>query len=239
MDDSLILCNARIRTMDPARPHADWVLITAGRVVALGQGAPPAATRRIDAGGRLVLPGFQDAHVHLLNGGVDLVETAQLYDCTTIGELQAALSDHVARWTGPMVWGAGWQCGFFGDRNLTREVLDAVVPDRPCLIYDGNFHNACINSVALALAGIADATPDPLNGLYVRDRAGRPTGMLHEDAIYRVLEALPKSSEATLRAGLLAGQAHANRHGTSPGCWTPRSARITGASMPGARPREC
>lgn len=213
MVETLLVTNARIRTMDPSRPWADWLLIEGGTVRAFGQGEGPSATRQLDLGGRLVLPGFQDAHIHLLNGGVDLVETAQLYDCTTLAEIQSVMAAHAAQWGGPMVWGAGWQCGFFGDTTLTREVLDAVVPDRPCLIYDGNFHNACLNSAALAMAGITDATPDPKNGHFVRDAAGRATGMLHEDAIYSVLKALPKTSEETFRAGLLAGQAHANRHG--------------------------
>ncbi len=213
-----LLTNAHIRTMDPARPTADALVIEAGRILALGSAdvmATLAGQRAevTDAGGRLVLPGFQDAHIHLLNGGVDLVETAQLYDCSTLTELQAVMARHAARWTGPMVWGAGWECGFFGDHNLTREVLDAVVPDRPCLIYDGNFHNACLNSAAIAMARITDDTPDPKNGHFVRDAAGRATGMLHEDAIYWVTERLPKTSEITLQQGLLAGQARANRHG--------------------------
>lgn len=213
-----LISNARIRTMDPARPMAEALVIEAGRIVALGSAAAMAAragpgAEVIDAGGRLVLPGFQDAHIHLLNGGVDLIETAQLYDCTTLAELQDAMARHAARLSGPMVWGAGWQNGFFGDRNLTRAVLDAVVPDRPCLIYDGNFHAACLNSAAIAMAGITDDTPDPPNGHFVRDATGRATGMLHEDAIYRVTDRLPKSSEETLQQGLLAGQTHANRHG--------------------------
>lgn len=212
-----LIHNARIRTMDPALPEAGAVLIERGRVRAVGDAdrllvmAPDAA--RIDAGGRLCLPGFQDAHIHLLNGGIDLVETAQLYDCTTLAGIQAALADHAAGQSGPVVWGAGWQCGFFNDANLTRQVIDAVIPDRPCLIYDGNFHNACLNSRAIAEVGLTADTPDPPNGHFVRDAKGVATGMLHEDAIYWVVDRLPQTSEATRAAGLRAGQAHANRHG--------------------------
>ncbi|MCX7889818.1 MAG: amidohydrolase family protein, partial [Rhodobacteraceae bacterium] len=218
MTPDLVLTGGAIRTMDPARPRATALAARAGRILALGTDAAMLAlagpgTRRIDAGGRLVLPGFQDAHVHLLNGGTDLVETAQLYDCTTLDGIVAALRAHAARRAGPVVWGAGWQPGFFGDHNLTRDILDAAVPDRPCLAYDCNFHNACINSAALAMAGIGADTPDPPNGRYARDAEGRATGMLHEDAIHRVLERLPATDEATLEAGLAAGQAHALRHG--------------------------
>ncbi len=213
-----LLTNARIRTMDPARPMAEALVMAGDRILAVGSVGEMAVlagqgAEVIDAGARLVLPGFQDAHIHLLNGGVDLVETAPLYDCTTLAELRAVMVRHAASRTGPMVWGAGWQNGFFGDRNLTRAVLDAIVPDRPCLIYDGNFHNACINSAALAMAGITDDTSDPPNGHFVRDTRGRATGMLHEDAIYRVTDRLPKTSEATLAQGLRAAMSYANRHG--------------------------
>ncbi|MCA0273372.1 MAG: amidohydrolase [Proteobacteria bacterium] len=210
--------NAGIRTMDLARPFARSLLIRDGVVVALSD-APDdlrdqaGGARRIDAGGRLVLPGFQDAHIHLLNGGTDLIETAQLYDCTTLDDIAATMRAHAGTWRGPMVWGAGWQCGFFGDHNLTRDVLDRAVPDRPCLIYDGNFHNACLNSAAVNMAGITVDTPDPPNGHIVRDGAGRATGMLHEEAIKWVTDRLPETDEATRRAGLRAGMAHANRHG--------------------------
>ena len=60
--------------------------------------------------------------------------------------------------------------------TLSRDILDAAVPDRPCLIYDGNFHNACLNSCAIQIIGLTDTTPDPLNGHIVRDASGRATG---------------------------------------------------------------
>lgn len=218
MIPDLILLNGDIRTMDAARPRAQAMAVAGGRILALGQSAEIQALARpttqiVDAGGRLVLPGFQDAHVHLLNGGVDLVQTAQLYDATTLTDLQAILLAHAARINGGMVMGAGWQCGFFGDHNLTRHVLDQVVPDRPCLIYDGNFHNACLNSVACGMAGMVRGMADPLNGHIVRDAAGEPTGMLHEEAINWACQFLPEISPDTWLQGAFAGQAHANRHG--------------------------
>ena len=211
----VLVHNAKVRTMDVAHPFSDAVLLRDGLVVALGARALELAgdARRIDAGGRLVLPGFQDAHIHLLNGGTDLVETAQLYDCETLADIQAVMADHAAAQSGPMIWGAGWQCGFFGDANLTREVLDVVVPDRPCLIYDGNFHNACLNSKALQMVGVGAETPDPLNGHIVRDARGVATGMLHEEAINWATARLPQTGDEVRRAGLRAGMDWANRHG--------------------------
>ena len=175
----LLVHNARIRTMDPARPLAEGLLIRGGRVAALGMGVPPDAVRRIDAGGRL-----------------------------------ACVAAHAAAKPDlPVVLGAGWQPGIFGDENLTAALLDRVVPDRPVVIYDSSYHNACFNSRALEMAGISDSTPDPVNGHIVRDGAGTALGMLHEEAIPFMVARLPQLGDAHWMAGLLAGQAHANAHG--------------------------
>lgn len=211
----LLLHNACIHTMHPAQPRADWLLARDGRILALGNGQPPAgAAERIDAGGRLVLPGFQDAHVHLLSGGLDLATAAALYDVPTPAALLAALAAHAAAHPDlPVVLGSGWQAGWFGDHNLTASLLDRVVPDRPAVIYDSSFHNACLNSRALAMAGIGPDTPDPPNGHVLRDAAGRATGMLHEEAIAWAVSRLPALTDDHWLQGLAAGQAHANAHG--------------------------
>lgn len=189
MPGDLVILNANIHTMDTARPTAEALLIQAGRIVALGtafdmQRLAGSGARILDAGGRLVLPAFQDAHVHLMDGGTDLVQTAWLGDATTIADLQQAMANLAASDASVMVMGGGWRAAYFGDENLTRQVLDAVMPDRACIVYDDSAHNACLNSVACQLAGITGQTPDPANGQLVRDAAGNPTGMLHEDAIY-------------------------------------------------------
>ena len=210
----LVIHNARIRTMDPARPVADWLLARDGRIVALGRGQPPEAADRIDAGGRLVLPGFQDPHIHLLSGGLDLATAAYLYDASTEAELLAALAAHVAAKPDlPLIIGSGWQPGYFGDHNLTAALLDRVTGDRPAVVYDSSFHNACFNSRALEMAGIGDDTADPVNGHILRDGAGRATGMLHEEAIVWAVSQLPQFTDDDWYQGLLAGQAHANAHG--------------------------
>lgn len=208
-----VLHNARIRTMDPCAPFAEWVLIRQGRVAALGRGTPPDAPHRIDAGGRLVLPGFQDAHIHLLSGGLDLATAAFLYDVASEAELIATLRAHAsAKPDLPIVLGSGWQAGVFGDHNLTASVLDRAVSDRPVLVYDSSFHNACLNSRALQMAEV-QAMADPPNGHILRDGQGRPTGMLHEEVIPLVAARLPGLTDAHWMQGLRAGQSHANAHG--------------------------
>ena len=225
MSETLIH-NACIRTMDPTCPLAEWLLMRDGRIAALGSGPPPAAAHRIDAGGRLVLPGFQDAHIHLLSGGIDLATAAFLYDVTSEEGLIATLRAHAADKADlPVVLGSGWQAGVFGDHNLTAAVLDRVVSDRPLVIYDSSFHNACLNSCALELAGV-QGMADPPNGHVVRDGSGRATGMLHEEVIPVVVARLPPLTDDHWLQGLLAGQAHANRHG------------ITGVLDACIRPRE-
>ncbi len=210
----ILLTNARIRTMDPARPWAEALAIRDGRILAVGRAGdmPGGAAQVIDAGGRLVLPGFQDAHIHLLSGGTDLATAADLFDSPGVEDLTARLAAHAARYPGPLVIGTGWQPGLFGEHNLTAAVLDAALPDRPAIVYDSSFHNACLNGRALELAGIGPDTPDPPNGHLVR-RNGRPTGMLHEDAIPWALDRLPGLTDDDYMAGLMAGQAHANAHG--------------------------
>lgn len=212
-----ILLNARIRTMDPARPVAQAVLMRAGRIAALGSAADLRArapeARVIDAGGRLCLPGFQDAHIHLLDGGVDLVASAPLWDVTDVADLCRVLAAHAAACDLPLVMGAGWQAGVFGDHDLSAAVLDPVVPDRPAILYDSSYHLAVANSAALRMAGIGVDTPDPPKGHFVRDAEGRPTGLLHEEATQIVRDRLPATGADTHFAGLMAAQALANCHG--------------------------
>ncbi|MFM7335141.1 MAG: amidohydrolase [Tabrizicola sp.] len=209
----LLIHNARIRTMDASAPHADWVLIRDGCIAAIGQGVPPEAAQRIDAGGRLVLPGFQDAHIHLLSGGIDMATAAYLYDVDSVAGLVEALRAHAATHPDlPVVWGSGWQAGVFSDHNLTAAVIDRAVSDRPVVIYDSSFHNACVNSRALDMAGV-QAMADPPNGHVVRDVGGRATGMLHEEVIPVVTGRLPDLTDEHRMAGLMAACAHANQHG--------------------------
>lgn len=237
--NQLLIFNAKIRSMDLSRPMAEAILLDGEHVRAFGsladcEAATTPGVRRINARGRLVLPAFQDAHIHLLHGGLGLATSAQLYAARSVPELQNMVAGHAARAAHlPLVTGSGWQPGVFGDHNLTAAVIDAVVADRPAILYDSSFHNACLNSTAMAMAGLVRGTADPVNGHFVLDATGAPTGMLHEDAIPWALKGLPEWSDAVWREGLLAGQAHANAHGIT-GVIDPRvedlEARIYGAA---------
>lgn len=217
MTPDLVLLDAQVSTMDPARPATEALAVADGRILALGTSAEMralGARRVVDAGGRRCLPGLIDAHIHLADGGLDLVASAPLFGATTADALVAALMAHVrARGDLPLVQGTGWQAGVFGADTLTATVLDRAVPDRPCIAWDSSFHSACMNSAALALAGIGPDTPDPANGHIVRDASGRPTGMLHEDAVPFFRARLPPITDALHAQGLRAALALAARHG--------------------------
>jgi len=213
------LIHARIRTMDVAHPAAEAVLMRDGRVVALGSTAEVLRQASddahvIDAGGRLCLPGFQDPHIHFLSGGTDLATSALLYDSRSLDELNARLAAHAARHPDlPILVGAGWEPGLFDETNLDAAAIDGATGERPAILYDTSFHSACLNTAALRMAGIGDDTPDPPNGHIVRDRAGRATGMLYEDAVAWALDRLPQLTDVHYMAGLAAAMAHANAHG--------------------------
>ncbi len=213
-----IVINADIRTLDPHFPRVEALAVTGGRVSALGctsdiRDLAGAGTKVIDAGGRLILPGFHDTHLHVQDGGQHYAESADLSAARTVEELQSTLRDFAASHDRDWVYGGFYYSGIFGEHNLDRRVLDAAVPDRPCMIMASDGHNGCINSAAIARVGLTGATPDPENGHFVRDKSGAPTGLLYERATNWVDERKPKPTDDDFAAGVRFAQAHANAHG--------------------------
>lgn len=215
----LIVINGDIRTMDGLVPRSEALAVLEGRVVALGSTKDMTAlagkqTRIVDAGGQLVLPGFQDTHIHLQDSGTGRAMSVELDQARTIEELQAAIAKF-AKASPKNAWvnGVGWYSGIFGEHNLDAKVIDAAVPDRPCFILASDGHNACINSKAMAAVGLDRATKDPLNGSFVRDAKGSPTGLLYETAIHWVVERMPERTDADYATGVRYGQKLCNTHG--------------------------
>ncbi|HUL35488.1 MAG TPA: amidohydrolase family protein [Candidatus Eisenbacteria bacterium] len=195
----LIITHAKVWTVDPARRQAEAVAVIGERIVGVGSDAEIEAwrgphTHVIDAGGKLVLPGFNDAHVHFISGGMQL-EAVQLKDATSPQEF-ARLIGEKARSTpkGQWIQGGNWDETKWNPPNLpTKEMIDALTPDNPVFVirYDG--HMGLANSVALRLAGITATTPDPPGGKIVRDAQGNPTGAIKDaatDLIYKVIPPL-------------------------------------------------
>ncbi len=200
-------------------PAATHVAVTAGRIVAVGDsdvlGLETSRTRRVDLAGGLLVPGFQDAHLHPVQGGRERL-TCDLSDLETERDYVEAVGSYASRRTDlPWVTGGGWMLSAFPGGLPRRESLDAVVPDRPVMLLNRDHHGAWVNSVALRLAGVTAATPDPSDGRVERDPDGSPTGMLHEGAMDLVGGLAPQPSEADQVEALLEAQGHLHSFGVT------------------------
>lgn len=205
-------------TMDARRSWAQAVAIRRGRLVYVGSDAGARswigpATRVVALGGRMVLPGFQDAHVHPVSGGIELgqCDLNNLETRERIVEKVRACAD--AQAGRPWVVGGGWSLPAFPGGAPTRQLLDSLVPDRPAYLSAADGHSAWVNSEALRRAGITAATPDPASGRIERDAAGEPTGTLRESANDLVARLLPPVTPAERLAGLQRALAVFASHG--------------------------
>jgi predicted amidohydrolase YtcJ len=167
----------------------------------------------IDAAGRLVLPGFQDTHIHLQDSGQDYSQNADLSAARTPDDIVAMLKSFADTHDRAWVNGTGWYSGVFHAGNLDRHLLDRAVPDRPCLIVASDGHNGCMNTRAIAAVGLADDTPDPQNGHFVRDANGAATGMLYETTVAWVEARMPPLPDDAFASGVKWAQALAHRNG--------------------------
>lgn len=215
----LILSNGAVFPMDARRSRASAVVVAGGRIVFVGADEEALSfrgpdTRVLDLGGRMVLPGLHDSHVHLVQGGLAQTVLLFLADATTLPQIQ----DEVARYAAAhpdasWINGGGWDPSIFPLDGPTHQMLDAVLPDRPIYLIGADGHTAWVNQKALELAGITAATPDPPNGRIVRDAWGEPTGTLREAATQLVATLVPPPTRGEFLAAARAGQALANRSG--------------------------
>ena len=198
----LIITNAKIWTVDKARPQAEALAIVGERIVAVGSAADMDVwhgpqTKVVDAQGRLLLPGFNDAHVHFVDGGEHLQEV-QLKDTTRPQEFAERIAQRAKKTPkGEWVTGGDWDEQKWSPAELpTRELIDPVTPNTPVFVnrYDG--HESLANSVALALANITAKTPDPPGGEIIRDAQGNPTGVLRDAAQDLVAKVMPPMSHS-------------------------------------------
>jgi predicted amidohydrolase YtcJ len=209
----LVLVGGKIRT--PAHPSgfAQALAVRDGVIQAVGadddiRELTGPRTRVIDLRGRLALPGFGDAHVHPVGGGLeslrcDLTGLRSRQDCLdTVARHASALAP------GAWVTGGGWTMPAFPGGLPTAADLDTVTGGRPAFLPNRDHHSAWVNTAALTLAGIDAGTPDPADGRIERDGSGQATGALHDGAMRLVADLVPPASQAELLAGLVAGQAH-------------------------------
>ena len=215
---ALVLRGGEVYTVDAARSWASAIAVRDGRIVYVGSDSLPRGligpgTRIVELAGAMVLPGFQDAHVHPISSGVELTE-CHLHSLTTaVAVLDSIRACALARADRPWVRGSGWQLPIFPRGNPSRLDLDRAVPDRPALFYAADGHSAWLNSRALALAGITRHTVDPVNGRIERDPGGEPSGTLRESAMGLVDRVVPARTRAERAAGLERAQREANAFG--------------------------
>jgi predicted amidohydrolase YtcJ len=211
----LIIQNARIWTVDPSLPEAESVAILGDRIVAVGSNQQVDAwhgpqTRVVDAAGKRLLPGFNDAHVHFTDGGAQL-DSVELNDATSPQEFARRIGERATKTTkGEWVLGGDWDETKWSPAELpTKELIDAVTPAMPVAVnrYDG--HMVLANSLALKLAGITAQTPDPAGGVIVRDKQGNPTGALKDAAEDLLFKAVPPPSHDQRRHAIERALEHA------------------------------
>ncbi|WP_187352088.1 amidohydrolase [Allosaccharopolyspora coralli] len=206
-----------VATMDAVRSTTDACAVRNGRIVALGSAAVEDTigplTEIVDLDGRLLLPGFHDAHVHPLYGGLERLRCDLSATDSAPGCLRRI--EHAAeRGTGWLL-GGGWESAHFPGGTPTRETLDAVTDERPAYLLSRDHHAAWVNSAALRIAGLDRQTPDPPDGWIERASDGSPAGVLHEGATELVTPVLPRAGAADRRAGLLEGQRHLHSCGVT------------------------
>jgi predicted amidohydrolase YtcJ len=207
----LALVNGAVYTVDAARRRAQAVAVTDGRIVAVGSDDAVREhvgprTEVFDLAGRMLLPGFQDAHVHPVSGGVDRLQ-CDLHDFHSredyLLRVKTYAHEHPDR---EWILGGGWSMDVFPGGTPTKDLLDAIVPDRFAFLPNRDGHSAWVNSRALEAAGITASTPDPADGRIERDASGDPSGTLHEGAADLVGRIAPQPTPDEVYEGLLEGQ---------------------------------
>lgn len=214
----LVLRGGDVYCLDERRSWARALAVRQGKIVYVGDesgvtGWLGPATRVVDLQGKMVLPGFCDAHVHPLLAGLEAAR-CQLNDLATVEAVKDKLKVYAAEHPDlPWIVGSGWSLTLFPEANPRRQDLDAVVDDRPVALESADGHSMWLNSKALQLCGIDAATPDPPGGRIEREPGGHPSGTLREKALALVQCHLPPTTKEQRKAALLWGLQHLNRLG--------------------------
>lgn len=217
--DSVIV-DGWIFTAGMERPALADIAIAGERIMAVAEAGGladligPTTTVR-SAAGELIVPGFQDAHIHPVFGGTELLQ-CDLTAATSAEDCYRLIRQYCADRPEPeWIIGAGWSMEFFPGGTPTRRALDAATDGRPAAILNRDHHGIWVNSRALELAGITRETPDPGDGRVERDSAGNPSGTLHEGASDAVTSILPKVTDELADLGLRTAQAYLHELGVT------------------------
>ncbi len=204
-----VLQHGYVYTVDASRSVAEAIAITDGRIVYVGSDDGAAAfigdnTRVVDLHGRMLMPGFQDSHIHPIMAGIE-ASACDLNGLPGIPEYRSKILDYATN-NPDVAWilGGGWSMSVFGPGGApSKSILDELVPDRPVYLSSQDGHTGWANSAALAIAGIDKNTPDPADGRIDRDPVtGEAIGSLQEGAMSLVTEHIPPNSLETRLMGL-------------------------------------
>lgn len=193
----LVVTNANIQTIDQKRPKAQSIAVLDGRIIAVGSDAETRPligpkTRVIDAKGRLIVPGFNDAHVHFMETGAQL-SSVDLRSARSPEEFVQRIKEFAAKLPkGRWITGGQWDHENWTPNNLpTAALIDSVTPDNPVFVNRLDGHMALANSLAMKLAGVDRNVKDVAGGEIVRDAAGNPTGVFKDAASGYIEKAIP------------------------------------------------
>jgi hypothetical protein len=213
IESTTVFINARLFTAGQDCSTAGALAVRHGRILSVGhehdvrRSAGPDA-EVVDIEGGLLMPGFQDAHVHPVMAGIDMGR-CELHGSSSARECLDRIAAYAAATPeAPWVLGGGWSMDFFPGGTPTRQALDAVVPDRPAILTNRDGHGAWVNTAALRVAGITAEIPDPADGRIEREADGHPSGALHEGAMSLVLAHAPAAGPDDAYRGLLRAQQH-------------------------------
>jgi predicted amidohydrolase YtcJ len=209
-----ILYNGQIFTLDKNQPHATAVAVNHGRVQAVGSDEEIKLltrpdTEQINLEGACITPGLVDAHCHFQWYALSLRQV-NLLDVPSLSEAQHRVQAKISDLSpGEWLQGRGWKNQQWADSRLPhKDDLDGIVPDHPTLLRDKSGHTGWVNSLALKIAGITSATPDPEGGEIGRDEQGEPTGILYENAIELVRWHIPTYTNAQIVESMAQAQAN-------------------------------
>jgi predicted amidohydrolase YtcJ len=216
---SLAIVNARVWTADRAIPWAEAIAVSGERIAAIGTTDEvrrlSAGVTPIDAGGRLVVPGFIDSHVHFVDGGFRLA-SVQLRDAATRAEFVKRLSEFAGTVpSGTWITGGDWDHSLWGGELPTRDWIDAGTPNHPVWVSRLDGHMALANSAALKAAGVTRETRDVSGGEIVRRQDGEPTGLLKDNAMTLVQTVVPPPSDETRDRALRAAMQYVAARGVT------------------------
>jgi predicted amidohydrolase YtcJ len=222
---TLVFLHGRIYTNDPQHPWASAMAVRGGKIICAGGieqimlecGGGQENAETIQLGGHFVMPGFNDAHVHIGSAGADML-AVRLNGAAAVEELQKRVADAVAAHKeGDWITGSGWDHTVWPDKKFpNKQQLDSVAPKNPVLLTHISGHVAVANSLALKLASITKETPNPKGGEFERGEDGELTGMLKEgSAIQLVAQYVPDPSPEQRRRGIEMALADVAKNGVT------------------------